>query len=105
MGRLDIDCSCTHKHWGRMRGVGHLDIDCSCTHIHWGGCMNREDVFRRGCDSLRKESYITKEEGEYLSRERSLYVQCICVHIPSMNHISLNKQGVGCYVINPLNRI
>ena len=33
--------------------------------------MNREDVlFRRGWDSLRKEHYITKEEGEYLSRER-----------------------------------
>ena len=64
-------CSCTHIHWGRMRGVGRLDIDCSCTHINWGGCMNREDVlFRRGCDSLRKEHYITKEEGEYLKRER-----------------------------------
>ena len=71
VGRLDIDCSCTHIHWGRMRGVGRLDIDCSCTHINWGGCMNREDVlFRRGCDSLRKEHYITKEEGEYLRRER-----------------------------------
>ena len=54
--------------------------------------MNREDVlFRRGCDSLRKEHYITKEEGEYLRRERSslyMYVQCImCAHTVNEPHL------------------
>ena len=63
--------------------------------------MNREgESFKRECESLRKEGYVTEEEVGREELYTCAYVHCICVHEQSMN---LNKNGrVRSYAIDPL---